>query len=197
MTPSRASRRLAIAVLVLTGCSPAATPSPTASPTPVPTASPTPVPTASPTQVPAGLSELALAYLVPLTGYEYVGLPPEVELQVSVLFQSPIIKPYLKGYVVRSVTANSESAAVAMVLEFEPSYLALPNAMKDFVNGVAGSGSGGTVEQSQLAGREVYGVTGGDVAYLSWQDGPLVVVLFGSDSSKMVTVAEALITAHI
>lgn len=196
MTPPRSLRFVAIAVVTLAAaCAPAPTPTPTPEPTatPSPTPSPTPEPTATPDIV--GISAQAMAYLVPLTGYEYSELPALVEQQSVAALQGPLMRDIFLGYAMLSVTRDGAADAIAMVFDIEPSYFAIPGAMDEFTNGMATSVNAEVLTVT-LAGQEVAQMTTPGTQFITWRAGTLIVVVVGSELDLVLAVAEALLTAH-
>jgi len=165
-----------------------------------PVSTPTPSPTATPVPSPSGgrfsISPAALAYLVPLEGYEYVVLPTAVEQQLASSFasNSAVVK-VIKGYAASSVTKAGEARAVVLVLDADESFTALPGTLTQFWTGVAGS-AGAPVQPRTLAGREVQTVDGTSSKLVGWHDANLIVLVFGSEMAPTSAVAEALIKAH-
>jgi len=197
MTLTKALRLLAIVAFTLAACAPAPTPTPSPSPTPTPepTASPTPTPEPTATPHVVGVSELALAYLVPLPGYEYVELPPLVEQQSVAGLQGPLTRDIFLGYAIRSVTRDSSAAALVMAFEIEPSYFAIPGAMDQFVTGMAGSVNAEPATIT-LAGQEVTQLTTASTQFVVWRAESLIVVVAGTELDLVVATAEALLAAH-
>ncbi|HLE58026.1 MAG TPA: hypothetical protein VJA85_00095 [Candidatus Limnocylindria bacterium] len=153
------------------------------------------MPTPSPTPLGVGVSALAQAYLVPIAGFGYVALPPEVEQEAVSGFQTGEVQQALRGYALSSVTQDDVGQAIVMVLDMEPSYMALPGTMDGFITGVVGT-SDTTVTNVTLAGHPTYQMEMASLHWVIWQGGPLIVAVFGVDAAATTGVATALIEAH-
>jgi len=198
-TSPRSLLALALAgMLLLAACSAASpSPSPTLEPTPTASPSPSPSPTVTPLPSPSGIgiSAAAQAYLVPLPGYAYVALPAAVEQQAIAGFTDPQVLQAFLGYAIQSVTKNGVGQAVAWVLDVQPSYLAIPGTMDEFVAAMSGAARGGSTPVT-LAGQAAFQVTTPSEQFVVWQTGSFIVVVFGPDLAMVTAVSTALIQAH-
>jgi hypothetical protein len=194
--PAREKRRARTAIGLAIVCLLAACASTSATPVATPTPSPTPTAVPSPSGGTFSVSPVAQAYLLPLTGYEYVVLPTALEQQMASGFASnSAVVSVIKGYAASSVTKGGEAQAVVLVLDADASFTALRGAMTQFWTGVAGS-SGAPVKASTLAGQEVQTVDGTSSKLVGWHDANLIVLVFGSEMAPTSAIAEALIKAH-
>ncbi len=133
--------------------------------------------------------------LVPISGYEYVDLPPETLDRARAEFEAqPELERYLEGLAGRSVTQDGDGKAVVVALGIDPRAAAVPGFRQGFLQGVK-EGSRRSADLT-LAGEPAAVATDQDgTVYITWIKGSLGLLLTGRDRDEVEHIATALVEA--
>jgi hypothetical protein len=148
--------------------------------------------TAPPTTEVQGLASV----FKPVSGYEFVELPPAIlDDMTSELTSDPEFNDVVEDVQARSVTQDDEGVGIVMAMRLDAKYAALPGVEQGIVDEFAETAVS-TRTVSTSGGNITVATDADGTVFLVWVKGTLVIMVIGPDETSLLPVARGLVTAN-